>query len=113
MMFFVVGESQINGIDDSQLQITGYKMYRLDREYTGVLADCASGGVLVYVRDSVEVKKAVLKNVLGSNLMQYIHLELMYNNKTIHVVAVYNPPHTGRGRTPSWIFCTITAKSRM
>ena len=94
---FVVGESQINGIDDSQLHIPRYEMYRLDREYTGVLADCASGGgLLVYVRDSVEVKKAVLKNVLGSNLMQYIHLKLVYNNKTIHVVAVYNPPHTGR-----------------
>ena len=96
---FVIGESQVIGIDVCELKIPGYEIKRLDREFTGnpPVDKVDGGGILVYVRSGrVKVEEVVLKNVLGSNLLQYIDLKLKYNNKTIHVVAVYNPPETGK-----------------
>ena len=96
---FVIGESQVIGIDDCELKIPGYEIKRLDREFTGnpPVDKVDGGGILVYVRSGrVKVEEVVLRNVLGSNLLQYIDLKLKYNKKTLHVVAVYNPPETGK-----------------
>lgn len=88
---FAVGESKVKGVSDEFLNIEGYRLIRLDRDYPGYAPN--SGGILVYVRGNLQVNVVQRENMLREgerSLLQLIELELPFQN--VRIVAVYNPP---------------------
>ena len=97
---FVVGESRVKGVGRDSLQIAGYQLFRLDRDYPGESPN--DGGLLIYVRDvlacrHVRSENRPLHNNFGTrvSLLQFIELELTFRFDVVSIVAVYNPPWVG------------------
>lgn len=107
---FVVSETWVKGVDDQFLEIEGYSMQRLDRDYvhnddevSKIQFNC--GGLLVYVRNDMQFEvlektNSVVRNEAQScvSLLQYIHLRVWVQgnqNSAANIFAVYNPPWGG------------------
>ena len=81
----VVTETWANKkVDDVDLQVDGYKLFRHDRVHK------RGGGIAVYVKDGISC--GVVERSTRSVNTEYLFLELHLQNDKLLLCSVYNPP---------------------
>jgi hypothetical protein len=81
---FAVTESKLDhNIDDAEIEIKGYKVFRRDRNRHG-------GGVLFYINDKWSVT-----NVISHEHLEFLPLDIKHlNSPTMKTGVVYRPPES-------------------
>lgn len=71
-------------VEDSEIRISGFKLFRRDRNRSG-------GGMLVYVPEHI---KAVRREELEVDEVEVLWIEIKIGNMAVLVCNVYRPPDT-------------------
>ena len=90
---FAITETWLNdSIDDKELALPNYRLFRRDRSYSGSTAPSFThGGVCVYVRDNLDVTP--VDNVGHSDLeLLVLHLQCSRHRGPLTICCVYRPP---------------------
>ena len=94
---FTISESWLNKqIPDQQIEIPGYTVARLDREWGGQAGGepKKGGGLACFIKQGIKFSESRLKdrNISNKNLeMQWVQLEIP-NIRPLVIVNIYRPP---------------------
>ena len=84
-------EHEKNYFSDTELEIAGYNIYRQDNQKE------KKGGILLYISESIDVKRHTIKhlNNLSSEFKESLWLDISMNNCHMLCGVVYRKPNSG------------------